>query len=332
MAALKMSHRERLENCLANGPIDRPPVALWRHFPVDDQSAENLAVATINFQRTFDFDFVKVTPASSFCIKDWGVKDEWRGVTEGTREYTSRVIHHPEDWARLPVLDPTQGYLAGQQECLHLITSELGSNVPVIQTIFNPLSQAKNLIGKETLLVHLRQYPDAVHAGLEIITETTRRFIESIKDTGIAGIFYAVQHAQYGLLSEGEYTRFGRKYDMQTLDSASELWLNLLHLHGENVMFDLLADYPVAIFNWHDRDTFPSLTEGKNRFSGVVCGGLQRERSMVLGTTQSIESEAKDAIQATGGKRFILGTGCVVPITAPFGNIMAARRSVENSG
>lgn len=329
METLKLNHRERMENCLTNGPLDRPPVALWRHFPVDDQVAENLAIATINFQKTFDFDFVKVTPASSFCIRDWGVQDEWRGATEGTRDYTKRVIQNPEDWEKLSVLDPNQGHLAKQLKCLRLITRDLGSEVPVIQTIFNPLSQAKNLVGKDALLVHLRQYPDAVHTGLKIITETTQRFIEQAKNTDIAGIFFAVQHAQFGLMSIDEYTHFGRYYDLQILNLASDLWLNILHLHGDDVMFDQLMDYPVQIHNWHDRDTYPSLRVGKQHSGRVVCGGLQRESIMVLGTPESVEAEALDAVQSTEGKGFVLGTGCVVPITAPYGNIMAARKSVE---
>jgi uroporphyrinogen decarboxylase len=47
---------------------------------------------------------------------------------------------------------------------------------------------------------------------------------------------------------------------------------------------------------------------------------------MTVGTPDQVESEAREAIAATGGRHFILGTGCVLPITAPFGNIMAARK------
>ncbi|MCX7976483.1 MAG: hypothetical protein N2646_05375, partial [Bellilinea sp.] len=57
------THRERLELCLAGEIADRPPFALWRHFPVDDQSPDSLAAAITNFQNTYDFDFIKVTPA-----------------------------------------------------------------------------------------------------------------------------------------------------------------------------------------------------------------------------------------------------------------------------
>ncbi len=132
--------------------------------------------ATANYQRIYDYDFVKVTPASSFCIRDWGVEDEWRGAHEGTREYTGRVVHTPEDWEKLTPLDPGKGFLGDQVQCLRMLVNDLGETVPVIQTIFSPLAQAKNLAGQETLLVHMRKYPDALHLGLRTITESILRF------------------------------------------------------------------------------------------------------------------------------------------------------------
>lgn len=324
------SHRKRIENCLSGAVSDQTPVALWRHFPVDDQTPEDLAKAIVEFQNTFDFDLVKVTPASSFCLKDWGVEDEWQGNPEGTRQYTRRVIHSPDDWVELPVLDPYNGSLADQLTCLKLITDALGPNIPVIQTIFNPLSQAKNLVGNEALLVHLRQYPEAITVGLKTIVESTSKFIDAAKHTGIAGIFYAVQHANYQLLSESEYLRFGKTFDLDVLEQVSDQWLNMLHLHGENIMFDLFTDYPVQVLNWHDRETCPALADAKEKFTGVVCGGLQRQETMELGTPKRVYSEARDAILATGNQRFILGTGCVLQTTTPSVNIRAAIQAARN--
>ncbi len=319
-----VTHRQRLEICLAGELPDKTPVALWRHFPVDDQRPDELARAVIDFQNLYDFDLVKVTPASSYCIKDWGAEDEWRGNSEGTRQYTARVIQAPEDWSKLVALDPYEGALGNQLACLKMICEELGPDVPVLQTIFSPLAQAKNLVGGEQLLVHLRQYPILVDEGLKIIAETTRRFIEEANKTGMAGIFYAVQHANYHLLSEAEYIHFGKSFDLEILKATSGNWLNMLHLHGNNVMFKQFTDYPVQVINWHDRETFPSLAEGKKLFNGVVCGGLQRERTMELGSPEHVHSEACDAILATENKRFILGTGCVLQVTTPSANIRAA--------
>ena len=331
MSGDKIDHRTRLEACLSGEALDRPPVALWRHFPVDDQTPDGLASATAAFQHAYDFDLIKVTPSSSFCIKDWGVEDRWSGNPEGTRDYLKRAISEPEDWSRLAVLNPGAGYLGRQLACLRLLNDEFSANTPVLQTIFSPMSQAKNLVGPNDLLVHLRRYPDALHEGLKRITETTLRFLEEATRTGIDGIFYAVQHGQYGLLSTNEFDEFCRPYDLQVLDAAKGLWLNLLHLHGEAIMFDQVLDYPVAILNWHDRQTQPGLAQAQQRFSGVVCGGLRQWETMVLGTPEQVRAEARDAIETTGGKRFILGTGCVLPTTAPRGNILAARTIVNEA-
>jgi len=321
------THRERLQACLAGESLDRPPVALWRHFPVDDQSPETLAAATLHWQNTYDFDFVKVTSASSFCLKDWGADDVWEGHTEGTRRYVKRVIARPEDWTRLPELDPSAPHLAGQLACLRLIKQGLPSETPVIQTVFSPLAQAKNLAGNDTLIAHLRLYPDAVMKGLETIARTTRRFVEAALETGIDGIFYAIQHAQATLLSLDEYKTFGLPFDRRVIEPAKSHWLNILHLHGRNVYFEIASELPCPIINWHDRETAPNLAEAQTRFAGVVCGGL-RQDTLVYRNPAEVQKEAREAIEQTRGQRFILSTGCVVPVIAPHGNIHVVTISV----
>jgi uroporphyrinogen decarboxylase len=332
-----LTPRERLQACLADDPaLDRPPVALWRHFPVDDQTPETLAAATVDFQRRYDFDLVKVTPASSFCLKDWGVEDAWEGHTEGTRRYTRRVIGKPGDWEHLPILDPRKSpHLAAQLACLRLVRAELGSETPILQTVFSPLAQAKNLAGGETLLEHLHQHPEAVAKGLATIAESTRRFAEASIETGIDGIFYAVQHAQAGLLTIDEYKSFSLPADQTALGPARSLWCNILHLHGLNIYFDLIHSYfslfsSPLIVNWHDRETPPSLAEAKERFRGVVCGGVG-QTTIVFGDRSHVRKEAEDAIAQTKGRRFILGTGCVVPVIAPHGNIKTIVEATRGS-
>jgi len=324
------THRERLQACLAGEQPDRPPVALWRHFPVDDQSPEALAAATLHFQATYDFDFVKVTPASSFCLKDWGAEDTWMGDSEGTRRYTKRVIQKPQDWENLPDLDPSAPHLSGQLACLRFIEQGLGPDTPVIQTVFSPLAQAKNLAGNDTLLAHLRLYPEAVLKGLQTIARTARRFVEAALETGIDGIFYAVQHAQASLLSVEEYKTFGLPFDRQVIEPAQSHWLNILHLHGRDIHYPLFSTFHslFSVINWHDRETSPSLAEALQGDAGAVCGGLGRD-TLVYREQAEVQKEAREAIQQTGGRRFILSTGCVAPIIAPHGNLLAARRSVE---
>jgi len=324
-----LTHRERMESCLFGENVDRIPVALWRHFPVDDQSPGSLAAATSSFQKLYDFDFIKVTPSSSFCIRDYGAEDIWKGSPEGTRDYQGAVIHNPEDWEKLPVLHPRRDALGMQVECLQLLVPQYFPHTPIIQTIFSPLSQAKNLVGKNELLVHIRKNPDALKLGLERITENTIAFIEEILKTGVDGIFYAVQHAQFGLLGIDEFRQFQMAYDLRILKTVQTKWLNVGHIHGEDIMFDEITSYPLNVLNWHDQHTFPSLGESQKRFKGAVCGGLRRWETMVLGNPDKVREEAMAAATETGGCRFILGTGCVLPIVSPHGNILAASRSFQ---
>ena len=327
-----MNKRERLTATILGEEVDRVPVSLWRHQPVDDQTGTGLAAATLAFQREFDFDFVKVTPASSYCLRDWGVEDTWHGHYHGTRVYGPRRIRDVSDWASLSQLDPRDGQMGEVLRALDGIREGLAGETPFIQTIFSPLVQAKNLVGNEGLLVHMRKSPGALHEGLRRITNQTRRFLEAALECGIDGVFYAVQLGSYENLNDSEYEEFGRQYDLQVLELASDLWLNVLHLHGSEIMFDNFMDYPCAVLNWHDRETSPSLAEGLASWGGAVCGGIRQEETLMAGDPDTIRAESKQAIEATGGKRFILGTGCVAPIVTPFGNLKAVRQVVEQGG
>ena len=320
--------RERLEAAITGDMADRPPVALWRHFPVDDQDPSTLAEASAEFQSFYDFDFIKVTPASSFCLRDWGVEDDWRGNPEGTRDYTRRVIHDSDDWPQLNVLDPQSGSLAGQLRCLELIREQVGQDVPIIQTIFSPLAQAKNLAGQDKMLDHLHRDPEKVQAGLETITQSSIAFVEAARACGIDGIFYAVQHASFDIFDRQGYAKYGEVYDQRIIDAASGLWLNALHLHGDSIMFDLAEVYPVHVVNWHDRETSPDLAAGKHRISAAVCGGIRRE-TLSLGDPETVRTESAEAIESLKGQGLILGTGCVVPVIAPRANLKATRACVD---
>jgi uroporphyrinogen decarboxylase len=322
--------RERLQATFAGEPADRPPAALWRHFPGDDQRAADQARAHADFQHTFDFDFIKVTPSSSFCVEDWGTKSVYEGNLEGTRRYLCHAVNEPADWYSLPTLDVRTGALGEQVACLRALRELVGPDVPFIQTIFNPLAQAKYLAGDERVLVDMRQNPDALLAGLRTVTARTLLFVEQALLAGAAGIFLAVQHASYRLLNEEEYRRFGEPFDRQILDALpASAWLNVLHLHGDDVMFDLLADYPVQAINWHDRETGPALGEALGRTQRAVCGGLRQWETMVRGEPANVRTEIADAIGQTAGRRLIVGTGCVTPIVAPLCNLRAARQAVD---
>ncbi len=319
--------RKRLEAVINGETPDRVPVALWRHWPGDDQDAPALAAAHLKWQQDYDWDVLKVGPASSYSVVDWGVQDRWVGHIEGTREYTHRPIRQAEDWAKLRPLDPRKGMLATQLETLRLVKEAVGDSVPLLATVFAPLSQAKHLADNEPMLTHLRRQPELFRQGQETIVESTLRFIEAARKIGIDGIFYAIQHARYPLLSRAEYEEWGRPFDLQILNATQDLWLNMVHLHSTDVMFDLIAAYPVQLLNWHDRETGITLRDGLQQFRGAASGGIDHW-TLHQESPENTIAEAKDAIVQVNGRRLLLGTGCVAMTTTPLRNIRALRESV----
>jgi len=323
--------RERLEAAIAGQvpPDGRLPIAFWRHFPGDDQSAESLARATVEYQAQWDFDFVKVSPAASYCAEDWGLESAWTGNQEGTRDYLNRPITGPEQWERLPLLDITKGTLGRSLRALELVNEGLAPGTPFIWTVFSPLTVLRYLRGP-AYVSDLRQHPDRVLHALDIVTRVFEQFVDAVLDTGAAGIFLAVQPASYGILSEEEYRRFGEPFDRRLLDAAQRGWFHLLHAHGENVMWDLLASYPVQAINWHDRATPPTLAEARPRFGGALVGGIKQWETLLQGSPGDVKAEVAGARDQVSDRGLIIGAGCVIPITTPWRNIRAAIDAANN--
>lgn len=325
-----MTHKQRIWAALHGQAADRLPVALWRHFPRDDASAQGLARSVIGFQQRYDFDLVKVTPVAGYPAEAWGAQLHYLDNANGTRGYTVRPVQSAADWQKLKRLDARQGLLGRECEALRLIRQGVGPDVHVMQTIFSPLTVAKNL--SDTLWkAHLQQAPGALHDGLQAITETTIDFAKACLQSGADAVFFATQLASFDEVTQSQYEAFGTAYDLQILEAIrGQTDLLLLHVHGMNVMFELACRYPVDVLNWHDRRTAPTLAEGKRQFKGAVLGGLDEYNVLNGGTPEQVRAQAHDAIAQTRGERFILGAGCVSLVTTPAENFQAAKDAVDS--
>ncbi len=326
-----MNHWDRIEAAIAGGSTDRVPVALWRHFPVDDQDPGRLAALTLEWQRAWDFDLVKFMPSGTYSVEDWGAKSVYEGAANGARAISVPGVSAPEHWRRLTHLDPKQGVLGAQNEALARAAKELRGAVPILQTVFSPLTTARKLAG-ESLLGQLRADPEAVAAGLRTITDTTIDFSLAALEAGAHGLFFATQLATTDVLTVPEYERFGKKFDLEVLEAVKDkAKISMLHLHGENVMFELLASYPVEMINWHDRLTAPSLKLALGKFKGALVGGVEERELLLSGSEQALRAQVRDAIAQTGGRRLVVGPGCVAAVAAPERNLRAVVDEARSS-
>jgi uroporphyrinogen decarboxylase len=303
-------------------------VALWRHFPVDDTTAQGLSQAVAGFQAEYDFDLVKVTHASGYPAEAWGAELIDGANEEGTREYLRRPIGDSSAWRTLEPLPIDNQVLKRELRALELVRERVGSDVHVLATIFNPLTAAKQLAGEPRMLEDLRAAPEALASGLQTIAESMARFAREALDHGADGIFFATQFARRDKLTDDEYARFGLPFDMQVLDAVRRRSLILLHLHGRDPMFELCREFDADIVNWHDRETSPTLGEGLARLDrGAVLGGVCRADPLGYGSPMEVAEQVRDSVEQTAGRRLILGAGCVTLVSTPAENIEALTRA-----
>ncbi len=326
-----MTKRQRIAAALARQPADRVPVAFWRHWPGDDQNADSLAAVTLQYQRRYDLDFIKFPVSSTYCVEDYGITHTYRGSIMGDREFLTRVIEEPGDWAGIAPLDINRGTYGWHLKSLRRVIKEKDPATPIIVTMFNPLATASYLAGDELFLAHARQYPEKVAQALDALTETSASFARACIEAGADGIFLSTRFASHEMMSAGEYRKFGRPGDLAVLQAAAGGWFNVLHLHGQHPMFEELTDYPVQAINWHDRTSGIDLAAGARLFPGMLMGGIEQLGLLQNGSPEEVSAQALDAIASMNGRRLILSTGCTYPLSVPEANLMAMRRSVENS-
>lgn len=308
-------HWARLERTMAGEMPDHPPVSLWHHFPVIDQTPEGLTEATVNWQRRFDFDLVKFMPTGTYSIEDWGARTDYVENEFGIRRVLEFGIKGLGDWEKLGVLDPGAAYLGMQIEALRQTAKALDGEVPILQTIFSPLTTALKLAGHDAVMDAIRQAPDAFESALAVIAETTDRFVQASIEAGCHGVFFATQGADSTVMTREEYARFGVPFDLQVANGAvAGLDFRMMHIHGTHAYFDMFLDYPVNMLNWHDRLAGPTLTEGREKFAGTVVGGVN-EQGAISGTDpEAALREFREGRAEIDAPRTVVTPGCVLPV------------------
>jgi uroporphyrinogen decarboxylase len=328
----KMTKLQRIEAALRNQPVDRPPVSLWRHFYECERTAEDLAGAMLAFHRKYDWDWMKVNPRASYHVEGWGVRTDYgNGGPLDKPSVVEYPVQSAADWGKLAPLSLTEGVLDEQIEVIERIGEALGGESYFVQTIFNPLSIAADLVSNEQqILDDMRDNPQALKDALEVITETFAAFARECVMEGASGIFFATtEWASRDRLDEEQWEEWGRPYDLRVLKAVEGAPFNVLHVCKNNNLLYCLADYPVHAINWAvgSRGN-PTLRDVQLNTNKAVIGGYMNE-TLRDGTPAQIKSQARQAREHTGGRRWILGPACSIPVDCPEPNVRAARTAVD---
>jgi uroporphyrinogen decarboxylase len=325
-----MTSRERTLAALKGEPVDRPPAGFWGHDFLREWSAEGLAAAMVESVRTYGYDYLKVNPRATYYAEAWGCR--YRASTDGVSspEPIAWVLSEAADLEKVRAADGVGGPFAEQLEAFRMIRSELG-DLPLVQTVFSPLSVVGRLTNERSLPRRwMAETPDALHRALRAVTETLAAYARACLDAGADGIFFATtEWATHDVLTVEQYNTFGRPYDLQVLEAVAGAPMNILHVCRPNNMLAELLDYPVAVFNWaqHAPGNL-SLADVLPKTTNAVMGGVDERHALLRGSPDDVRAQVREALDQTGGRRFLLAPGCSIEPTTPPENIRAALHAV----
>lgn len=336
--------RERVEAALKGEVIDRVPVSAWRHFIAEERQPDTLARVSLRHFYDFDWDWLKVNPRATYYAEAWGNRYNYALYDGVLPRFINGPINAPADLEKIQVVNPTGGVFAEQLDLLRQIKAGLGG-AHFVQTVFSPLSVLAFLVARpqghsgeaavqaqyDGLRRFIQENPQGVHAALQNITTTLTKYAAAAVEVGASGIFFAiVKLARQGVLSETEYEEFGKPYDWQVLQAVQGASFNLLHICGPQVYFDTAIKYPVHAINWAAVNQHnPTVSEATQLTLQAVVGGVDELGALQNGTPDQVVAEARAAIQATNGRRFLLAPGCATNVNVPTANLAALRQAAE---
>lgn len=336
-----LSKRERLLRAINHEEVDRIPYSIWPHYPETDLHPESLAEAQVRDAVNYGFDFIKIANNGLYSVIDYGTEylrnnDGSPSVDKyGTLNIGKYGVKILEDFKNLKVLDPCLGHLSQQLKAAYYMKNLISKNsledMPVLMTIYSPLTSAYKLAGK-FLLESIKEHENIVRCALNVIADTTVNFIRECLKIGIDGFFFASQMSNYSYFTEEQYDDLGKKYDMKLFEAfTNETIFNIVHIHGENAMFNKLAEYPANCLNWHDRWIGPSLDEVRKTTGKCLLGGIDEENILGVADDEKFGEHVRQAIK-TGGKRgFILGPGCTAYPNLPEGHLEIIQKILKEA-
>ncbi|MGN8646154.1 uroporphyrinogen decarboxylase family protein [Gracilibacillus sp. HCP3S3_G5_1] len=336
MSSVKMN---RFEQHLSGKLADRPIVSGWHHFLDKEQSAADLAEATINFAHQYDWDWIKINPRATYLAEAFGNTYDFHDYRWVFPRQRHAVIQKPADVWSIEEVDVTESApLQEQLEAVQLIREGL-PETPIIQTVFSPLTILMFLTGNSSYInqtmygseapVDFKQLLEAersgVHRALHVIAITIANYVKELEKIGIDGLFYAVTGTAHPkLFDEATFNEFSRPYDSIVLH-AMKKGKRILHTCGAYAQPERFDDYPVEGISW---DTEAAGNPGldiplkKTKVAGV-------DHHLFEGNDDTlIEQQAKKAIDIMENQAFLLVPNCAVSVKATEASLNTLRRSV----
>jgi uroporphyrinogen decarboxylase len=284
------------------------PAAFFLHFDASCHFGQAAVEKHLEFVRATGMDFLKIQYERSFP--------------------SLPAIQRAADWAGMPLYG--EAFFAPQLEAVEGIVKAAGRETLVVVTLYSPFMCASHAMGEDTVLRHVREDPERVLKGMEVVTASLLAFVRACIRLGVDGFYHSTQGGETHRLSDRAlFDTFIRPFDLAVMGEAERgCPFNILHVcdyAGEYADLSRFRDYPGHVVSCPLKvgGRSLSLAEAQRLFGRPVMGGLDRRGAIATGGETAIRAEVEGVLRAAP-EQVILGADCTVPADTPWANLRTA--------
>ncbi len=293
-----MNKMQRFRAALQGLPVDYAPSVAWCNFATDALDGAENARRQLAFYAACDWDICKVM-------------NDYRPAPPAGIE----TIASPADMLRFARQPMTERIFAEQLECLRIMRRELGPDIPLIDTLFEPFFSLLFAVGFSRA-AFIRSHPEEARAMLDALADTFVDYVAEARRIPVDGMLYATNACILSPsargISDAEFRAFHRPFDLRLLESMQGM-ARIVHAHGNPLDLSRILDYPCEAISWSDRLPGNPLIAAVRGLTGKCLMGGVDETRLQERSLPEIRAEVADAFtQAGGARNFILSPGCNV--------------------
>ncbi|EHQ91356.1 uroporphyrinogen decarboxylase family protein [Desulfosporosinus youngiae] len=293
------------------------------------QNGEILAQCQLNSQQKFDYDAVFVYGDNCIEAEALGSKIYF---PENAYPYIEKYrLEDPKQLKELPDFNPlTDGRMPELLRAAAFLKAELGDNLPIVGVVLGPMSIASQLMGLERLLYLLLDSPCefediirfasgvSLKSGLALLAQGAH--ISAVIDPSSSqSILPSEMYGRYILphirAVFSQFKSAGARASWLMITGNSQGLLPYYRQCGVDIAG---IDYEVPL-------------EEALKWEGdfLVSGNIKPYR-FINKTPQEILREGKELISLAAGRRFILSSGCEIPLDTKPENLAALIKAAKD--
>jgi len=291
-----------------NTTQDYIPAGFFLHFDPIYQRGQAAVDKHLEFFRHTDMDFVKI---------------QYETVFPRVPE-----IRTPDDWDKMPLYK--RDFYDNQLSIVKGLVKEAKDEALVIMTLYSPFMCAAHSTGYQMITDHMKEAPDKVIKGMEIVTDSLMLFVKECIGLGVDGFYASTQGGESHRFEDSAvFKQCVKPFDLALMEEINRSCVfNILHVcdfMGGYSDFSMFLDYPGHVVNCSPELESGTMTgqEISRMFGRPYMGGLDRKGIIATGDKAEI-METVQGVLKNAPDKFILGADCTLPGDINWDNIKTA--------